>query len=672
MKVYVCGLVSDEKAASDYSQISLHYNSYFETIALDFARSIQDNGERLNASKDAIQTRTVSQMYQAKMYSDMKSLTFSIPALRPGTAFEFMVTRKIKPIVGQSWAKRLDFNFTLYHSNPVPRVDPVHESRLTVITPTDEKFKFYLHNSSVKPQVKRSKDGLAHTWVMESIPNLVFESNMPVDDYLLPAVEVSSIKDWEEIDRWAHGLFSNHMIPSESIRKTTGEITAKIPDRNGQIKAVFEYIQKNIEYIEADLDRGGYAPHSADQIMKNKYGDCKDQTVLFVSMLKALGIEAYPAILTTFPGMENRMEIPSPYFNHAITYIPHEDGDLWLDTVGISKFPDLLFPSQGRNAFVINGRGGAFKKTPFSGKESNEGEMNVTIKISGETLSVELGLLAKGALGDMYKNSLKAMAQDQRKTMAQDLLKNMYPTSEIENVTFSNLSDPDAPFKISTRCRIPYAIPSASQSLQLPFSPMASIAFFSSLTKLTPSADRKTDYITGFGFDIKSQWTYDLKEGGFASANLPDSEVMDSEFLRFERRFVEEGRTLKGISKLTLKTTKVPLEKYSAFYQETLKILQKGQKVLSFQKRDVDYVAVTLETSLKDHPDDVSNLVGLAKQYLKSGKYTQANALLGKALTLDPKNGESHYLMGIALGHDYKMEEARKEFEAASRLGYIP
>jgi tetratricopeptide (TPR) repeat protein len=370
--------------------------------------------------------------------------------------------------------------------------------------------------------------------------------------------------------------------------------------------------------------------------------------------------------------MENRMEIPTPYFNHAITYIPHDDGDLWLDTVAISKFPNLLFPSQGRNAFVVNGRGGVFKKTPFSGNESSEGEMQVLIKISGETLSVEMNLLAKGALGDIYKNALKAMALEQRKTMAQDLLKGMYPASEIENVTFSNFSDPNAAFKMSTRCRIPYAIPSTSQILQLPFSPMASIAFFSTLTKLSPPADRKTDYITGFGFDIKSQWTYDMTESGFASANLPDAEIMDSEFLRFERRFFEQGRTLRGTSNLTLKTSNVPLEKYSAFYQETLKILQNGHKVLSFQKREVDHAALALETSLKDHPDDVSNILGLAKQYLKSGKYAQANALLGRAVALDPKNGESHYLMGIALGHEYKMEEARKEFEAASRLGYLP
>jgi len=672
LKSYVCGMIFDDRAASDYSQISLYYNGYFEEIELDFARSIQGNGERLDASRDAIQTRSVSQMGQAKMYTDMKSLAFSIPALGQGAGFEFMVTRKIRPIVGQSWARTLDFNFVLYHSGPVPRVDPVREARLTVIAPTEEKLKYYQRNSSVPPEIKRVKEGLVYTWEMEDIPKLVYEINMPVDDTLLPGVELSSIGDWRDIDQWAHALFSPSIDSSGPILKTALEITKGITDRKGKIKAVFEYIQKNIEYIAADLDRGGYAPHPASQILKNKYGDCKDQTVLFVSMLGALGIEAYPAILNTYPRMEHRLDIPSPYFNHAISYIPNVDGDLWLDTVATIQFPGLLWNSQGRSAFVINGRGGGFKKTPSSGAESNEGEVNFYIKVSGETLSMELDLLAKGAMGDTFKNSLKALEQNQRKAMAQDLLKKMYPSCEIEKVTFSDFSDPNASFKISVRCRIPYAIPSNSRMLNLPFSSMASITFYSTLAGLTPPVDRKADYVMGFVYDIKSQWTYDMTESGFASINLPEAEVMDSEFLRFERQFKEEGRTLRATSKLTLKTTKIPLAKYADFYESTLEILQKSQKTLSFQKREMDHTALALETSLKDKPDDVSSLVALAKQYLKNGKYGEANVLLTKALVLNPDHGESHYFLGIALGHDYKMEEAQKEFETASRLGFIP
>ncbi|MBU4316990.1 MAG: DUF3857 domain-containing protein [Proteobacteria bacterium] len=672
LKSYVCGMIFDERAASDYSQICLYYNGYFEEIHLDFARSIQGNGELLDASKDAIQTRTASQIGQAKMYTDMKSLAFSIPALRPGTAFEFMVTRRMRPVVGQNWARTLHFNFVLYTSNPVPRVDPVYGSKITVITPADEKITYYQHLTSSKPRMKTTREGLVYTWEMENVPQLVYESNMPMDDYLLPAVELSSIQDWKQIDHWAHALFAPNIIPSQSIQKITLETTKGISDRNGKIKAIFEHIQKNIEYIEADLGRGGYAPHSADQVLKNKYGDCKDQSTLFVSMLKALGVEAYPAILTTFPYMENRIEIPTPYFNHAITYIPHGDGDLWLDTVATSKFPNLLWNSQDRSAFVVNGQGGEFKKTPSFGRESNEGEMNFHFKVAAETLSVGVDILAKGAMGDIFKNSFKALTPDQRKTMAQDFIKRMYPASVIENVTFSDLSDPDAIFKISVQCRIPYAIPSGSRMLQLPFSFIAPISYFSTLEVLSPPTDRKTDYIIGFGFDIKSQWSYDMTESGFAGIDLPEAEVVDSEFLKFEWRIKEEGRTLRGTNRLTLKAGKIPLERYSDFYQNTQKILQKSHKVLSFQKREMDHAALALETSLKDKPDDVSSLVALAKQYLKNGKYGEANALLTKALVLNPENGESHYFLGIALGHDYKMEEAQKEFETASRLGFIP
>ena len=163
LAIYVCGKVLDEKAASDYSQISLHYNSYFEEMHLDFARSIQADGVRMDASKDAIQTRTMSHGL-AKMYTDQKTLSFSIPALRPGTAFEFLVRRKIKPIVDQEWVRQLPFNFVLYNSNPVPRVDPVLRSRLTVEIPQEKSFNYFSCNTSVKPDIRKIEKKRSYTW----------------------------------------------------------------------------------------------------------------------------------------------------------------------------------------------------------------------------------------------------------------------------------------------------------------------------------------------------------------------------------------------------------------------------------------------------------------------------------------------------------------------------
>ena len=46
-----------------------------------------------------------------------------------------------------------------------------------------------------------------------------------------------------------------------------------------------------IEYVQADLNRGGFTPHFAEDVFNNRYGDCKDQSILLLSLLKCIDVE---------------------------------------------------------------------------------------------------------------------------------------------------------------------------------------------------------------------------------------------------------------------------------------------------------------------------------------------------------------------------------------------
>ena len=48
---HIIGKILDEKAASDYSQISIYFNSYYREITLEFAHTIKSNGEVIETSK---------------------------------------------------------------------------------------------------------------------------------------------------------------------------------------------------------------------------------------------------------------------------------------------------------------------------------------------------------------------------------------------------------------------------------------------------------------------------------------------------------------------------------------------------------------------------------------------------------------------------------------------
>ena len=48
----------------------------------------------------------------------------------------------------------------------------------------------------------------------------------------------------------------------------------------------------HVRYVAIKFGQGGIVPHSADHVLLDAYGDCKDHAVLFAAMLRAKGIDS--------------------------------------------------------------------------------------------------------------------------------------------------------------------------------------------------------------------------------------------------------------------------------------------------------------------------------------------------------------------------------------------
>lgn len=113
------------------------------------------------------------------------------------------------------------------------------------------------------------------------------------------------------------------------VQKLADEITFGIHDPKAQAAALYHWVSKEIRYVAIFLGSGGVVPNPADQVIRNRYGDCKDKTTLLIALLAAKGIEASTAMINSGSAYEiPRLGSISP-FNHVITYIPQ--WDLYLD-----------------------------------------------------------------------------------------------------------------------------------------------------------------------------------------------------------------------------------------------------------------------------------------------------------------------------------------------------
>jgi hypothetical protein len=77
---------------------------------------------------------------------------------------------------------------------------------------------------------------------------------------------------------------------------------------------------------------GSHAPTPPAQVYQRRFGDCKDKTLLTITMLRALGIDAAPALVNTSITRQVASWAPSPIaFNHVLVRVLLDGKLYWLD-----------------------------------------------------------------------------------------------------------------------------------------------------------------------------------------------------------------------------------------------------------------------------------------------------------------------------------------------------
>ncbi len=157
------------------------------------------------------------------------------------------------------------------------------------------------------------------------------EENMPT--WLIPYkyFTLSSIKSWKDVNSWAQGVFKLEKAPElESVFK---EIFIGNETLDEKINKIIDYVQDDIRYMGIESGIGSIKPSAPDQVVKHRFGDCKDKSLLLVWLLKKIGIsKAYPALVNLAMLQEVDKFLPSnEIFNHCIVKFEYENKTYWVD-----------------------------------------------------------------------------------------------------------------------------------------------------------------------------------------------------------------------------------------------------------------------------------------------------------------------------------------------------
>ncbi len=261
--------------------------------------------------KEAVETSPFGE----SLYQDTRLKFLRIPAAEPGNVIGYEYEQRRRPqILQDTWWFQDDI--------------PVRRARFELQLPKGWEFKpFWLNHSVVNPQPAGESQWV---WELENVPALETEPAMPSRRALEGRLGVTyyprdtegrggtgkSQGTWQHIGLWYAQLAADRRRATPEIHQKVTELTSGASTMHDKIQALATFVQKDIRYVAIEIGIGGYQPHAAEDVFKDRYGDCKDKVTLLSTMLQVIGVESYYVLINTSRG------VVSPEFPTALTFNP--------------------------------------------------------------------------------------------------------------------------------------------------------------------------------------------------------------------------------------------------------------------------------------------------------------------------------------------------------------
>ena len=160
------------------------------------------------------------------------------------------------------------------------------------------------------------------------MPGVPREDPLPAGYDPLPWVQWSEYEKWSEVNQWALTLFTNAQPLSPDLTRQIKE-WRHLPGAEQRVPAVLRFLQDDIRYQGIETGAEAYTPADPSLVFARRFGDCKDKTMLCVVILRALGIEAYPVLVSTDLRQTIQDWQPtSTAFDHAIVQVSVDQPEL--------------------------------------------------------------------------------------------------------------------------------------------------------------------------------------------------------------------------------------------------------------------------------------------------------------------------------------------------------
>jgi hypothetical protein len=257
---------------------------------------------------------------------------------------------------------RIEYTYTIKGNNPVygdkislryylensSKIGQIYDNLIV-----DPKRNLHYKNFNYNTPPKISSHGILKLYEWENKRTNIYESLDFEPSWYDPFknVQITEYNNWNEVVNWGLKVNSYPDLKTPLIKETAKELLIKAKHQPTRyIELATRFVQNEIRYMGIEMGEYSQRPNSPEKVLKQRYGDCKDKSLLLIHLLAKAKIKAYMAYVDTYIGQKLSSYLPSPFlFNHAV--IEYKNKKIWIDpTISDQRgsYDHIYFPNYGQ------------------------------------------------------------------------------------------------------------------------------------------------------------------------------------------------------------------------------------------------------------------------------------------------------------------------------------
>ena len=338
----------NERGVEAVAHVEIRFDPSYQSLALHMIQVRRGARVIPKLAGASVKLLQREQELEYLIYDGSKTANVFLDDIRVGDVVEYAYSlRGSNPVFGSRQFGRFELQWNV----------PVHHLHARLLWPKGRELQLTPRNTGIKAVVTDRGDHTEHVWESQSVPALVVESDTPnwFDPY--PSVQWGEFKDWQAVARWAGPYYRVPAQLSPALQAEAQRIARAHPAPQERLLAVLKFVQSEIRYLGVEIGPGSHAPSSPQQVLERRFGDCKDKSLLTMTLLQSLGIEARAALVHTSLRRGIRDQQPTPYaFNHVLVRASLQGRHYWIDPTRAPQKGDLahLFQPDYEAALVID------------------------------------------------------------------------------------------------------------------------------------------------------------------------------------------------------------------------------------------------------------------------------------------------------------------------------